>query len=89
MIHEAIHVDLGKELLNYKRHEDSMDPEARKRLVNHIRLITERDNIPAGDEASILRDILNGTIKLDIIKPVDIDKWDKEQKAYIALRQAA
>ena len=37
----------------------------------------------------ILNDIKNGKIVFRMIAPVDWNKWDKEQKAYIALRQAA
>ncbi len=92
VIHEAIHVDLGRELLNYKRQADKgrFTTEESKRLVEHIRTVTKTDSIPVDKrDDEILADLLLGKIRLEVIRPVDWDKWDKEQKAYIALRQAA
>ncbi|MFA6320856.1 MAG: hypothetical protein WCY36_03260 [Candidatus Omnitrophota bacterium] len=93
VIHEAIHVDLGRELLNYKRQTEvdaaRFTAEEKRRLFEHIRLVTPPE-ITKGETAdSLLTGILNGRISLEVIKPVDLNKWDEEQKAYIALRQSA
>ncbi|GEM_PF-5823632 len=90
IISEAQHIDLGVEWLDYIRrvNNNSADEAYKKTLADHIRTCVDpKDATLTTNE--ILDGIRNGTIALKMIGPVDWDAWDKEQKAYIKLRQAA
>ncbi len=86
-IHEAVHIDLGKMLLNYERQKDAYTPDQMSRLAAFVRTV-----MPAvasmGNEEIVLG-IVNRAIVLDIIVPIDIDKnWRASQEQYIKLRTA-
>ncbi|MFA5142714.1 MAG: hypothetical protein WC522_00920 [Candidatus Omnitrophota bacterium] len=87
LIYEAVHIDLGKMLLNYEREKDRFSAAEADRLLGFIRAVVSRESLAGVKDEDIVNGILNGTITLDVIRPIDIDKdWKKSQAQYIKLR---
>jgi len=89
IIAEAQHIDFGVEWLDYVRREKDYTQEQKDKLADHVKTICA-DPVAIKDAKAddILNGIKNGTIVLRMIAPVNWDAWDKEQKAYIKLREA-
>jgi hypothetical protein len=90
------HADLGKELIDYRRLEESDNPEgrlgaeAKARIVAHIRTLVAPGTIDFNRPPdAILDDILNKGTCLQLITPVNWDDWVKLQEGYLKLRTSA
>ncbi|MDD5428646.1 MAG: ATP-binding protein [Candidatus Omnitrophica bacterium] len=89
LIHEVVHIDLGKALLNYERREEkgTFTGNQRDALMAYIKTIVPLGVIDGARGEDILKAIVQGRITLEIIAPIDLDKnWRRSQEQYIKLR---
>ena len=78
IVDTVMHIVLAKGLLNYERYKEKMEPEAKDRIVELIKVLVAN---PGEITPAILDDLLKG-IKYLSIKPVDfkdIEQWKKAQ----------
>jgi phosphohistidine swiveling domain-containing protein len=87
-IAEAQHIDFGVEWLDFVRRGAKYSIDEKSALADHVKTCVESASIKGMNADEILEGIRKGNIVLQMIGPVDRDKWDKEQETYLKLRVA-